>query len=350
MEKKIKIVFIVNPISGTSDKEHIISLIPEYMDSRRFDWKICKTEHKGHAAEFADKATLEGADVVVAVGGDGTVNEVARRLVHTKTALGIIPCGSGNGLARHLYIPMNPDGALQVLAECHIERLDYGMIDEEPFFCTCGVGFDAFISDRFAKSGRRGLLTYMENTLKEGLKYKPDTYEITVDGERQVYKAFLIACANASQYGNNVYIAPHASMSDGLMDVTLMEPFTVLEAPQIAIQLFNKTIDSNSRIRTFRCQHLHIKRSTPGVIHFDGDPKEADEELDVSLVPKGISMVVNTSEHLYFPPLLRAFYDFYHNINEEVSTFGADIKANILESQRQINAINKELLRKIKKK
>lgn len=350
MEKKIKIVFIVNPISGTSDKEHIISLIPEYMDSRRFDWKICKTEHKGHAAEFADKATFEGADVVVAVGGDGTVNEVARRLVHTKTALGIIPCGSGNGLARHLYIPMNPDGALQVLAECHIERLDYGMIDEEPFFCTCGVGFDAFISDRFAKAGRRGLLTYMENTLREGLKYKPDTYEITVDGERQVYKAFLIACANASQYGNNVYIAPHASMSDGLMDVTLMEPFTVLEAPQIAIQLFNKTIDSNSRIRTFRCQHLHIKRSTPGVIHFDGDPKEADEELDVSLVPKGISMVVNTSEHLYFPPLLRAFYDFYHNINEEVSTFGADIKANILESQRQINAINKELLRKIKKK
>ena len=350
MDNRTRIVFIVNPISGTSDKRHIIDLIPEYLDRSRFDWTIRQTEHKGHAAEFAGEAIREGVNVVVAVGGDGTVNEVARRLIHTDTALGIIPCGSGNGLARHLYIPMNPDGALQVLADCHIEQLDYGMIDQEPFFCTCGVGFDAFISDRFAKASKRGLLTYIENTLKEGLSYKPDTYEITIDGERQIYKAFLIACANASQYGNNVYIAPNASMSDGLMDVTLMEPFTVLEAPQIAIQLFNKTITSNSRIRTFRCQQLHIKRSSPGVIHFDGDPKQASEELDVRLVPKGIRMVVNTNEQLYLPPLLRTFADFYHGVNEEISTLGADLRADLRESQRRISVINKELLRKLKKR
>ena len=350
MDKRTKIVFIVNPISGTSDKRHIIDLIPKYLDSHRFEYTICKTEHKGHAAEFVGEAIGKGTDVVVAVGGDGTVNEVARSLIHTDTALGIIPCGSGNGLARHLFIPMSPEGALQVLADCRIEALDYGMIDQEPFFCTCGVGFDAFISDRFAKAGRRGLLTYIENTLKEGLKYKPDTYEITIDGERQVYKAFLIACANASQYGNNVYIAPHASMSDGLMDVTLMEPFTMLEAPQIAIQLFNKTITSNSHIRTFRCQHLHIKRSAPGVIHFDGDPKEADEELDVRLVPKGIRMVVNTREQPYLPPLLRTFTDFYHGVNEEISTFGADLRADFKEGQRRISTINKELLKKLRKK
>ena len=350
MDKRTKILFIVNPISGTSDKKHIIELIPKYLDEQRFEWTIRQTEHKGHAAEFADAAVSEGVDVVVAVGGDGTVNEVARRLVHTDTALGIIPCGSGNGLARHLYIPMNPDGALSILSDCHIEQLDYGMIDQEPFFCTCGVGFDAFISDRFAKAGRRGLLTYIENTLKEGLSYKPDTYEITIDGERQVYKAFLIACANASQYGNNVYIAPNASMSDGLMDVTLMEPFTMLEAPQIAIQLFNKTITSNSRIRTFRCQHLHIKRSAPGVIHFDGDPKQAGEELDVRLIPQGIRMVVNTHPQPYIPPLLRTFADFYHDVNEEISTLSADLRADFKERQRRISIINKELLRKLKKK
>ena len=350
MDKKIRIVFIVNPISGTSDKKHIIDLIPKYLDSSRFEYTICRTEHKGHAAMFAGEAIRDGVDVVVAVGGDGTVNEVARSLVHTGTALGIIPCGSGNGLARHLFIPMNPDGALEVLSECRIEQLDYGMIDQEPFFCTCGVGFDAFISDRFAKAGRRGLLTYIENTLKEGLKYKPDTYEITIDGERQVYKAFLIACANASQYGNNVYIAPQASMSDGLMDVTLMEPFTVLEAPQIAIQLFNKTITKNSHIRTFRCQQLHIKRTAPGVIHFDGDPKQAGNELDVKLVPQGIRMVVNTHRQPYTPPLLRTFADFYHGVNEEISTFGADLRADLKEGQRRIKTINEGLLRKLKKK
>ena len=348
MDGKKKIVFIVNPISGTTDKGHIIDLIPEYLDER-FEWTVRLTDHKGHAAEIAGEAEQSGADVVVAVGGDGTVNEVARRLIHSNTALGIIPCGSGNGLARHLYIPMNPDGALRVLAECQIESLDYGMIDQEPFFCTCGVGFDAFISDRFAKAGRRGLLTYIENTLKEGLKYKPDTYEITVDGERQVYKAFLIACANASQYGNNAYIAPQASMSDGLMDVTIMEPFTMLEAPQIAIQLFNKTITSNSRIRSFRCRHLHIKRSAPGVIHFDGDPKDAGEELDVRLVPKGIRMVVNTKEQPYLPPLLRTFSDLYHGVNEEITTLSADFKADFKERQRRISTINKELLRKLRK-
>lgn len=348
MEKNRKFVFIVNPISGTSDKQRILDMIPTYMDSHCYDWTVRKTEHRGHAAEIATEAAREGVDVVVAVGGDGTVNEVARSLVHSNTALGIIPCGSGNGLARHLNIPMNPDGALRILADCDIELLDYGMIDDVPFFCTCGVGFDAFISDCFAKSNRRGLLTYIENTLKEGLLYKPDTYEITIDGERQVYKAFLIACANANQYGNNVYIAPQASMSDGLMDVTLMEPFTLLDAPQIAIQLFKKTIANNSHIRTFRCQHLHIKRSSPGVIHFDGDPKSAGQELDIRLVPKGIRMVVNTQEYEYLPPLLRAFSDVYHGVNKELTEFRDNLNADLREGQRRITTINKELLSKLK--
>ena len=350
MMKKRKITFILNPKSGTSSKAEVPAMIEQTLDHELFDIEICFTEYRGHAAEIAKRKAEDGVDIVVAVGGDGTVNEVARSLVHTNTALAIIPCGSGNGLARHLCLPMDIKKALNIINSCKIESFDYGVINGMPFFCTCGVGFDAFISDRFAKSNRRGLLTYIENTLKEGLKYKPDTYEITVDGEKQVYKAFLIACANASQYGNNVYIAPHASMSDGLMDVTLMEPFTVLEAPQIAIQLFNKTINTNSRIRSFRCQQLHIKRSAPGVIHFDGDPKDAGEELDVKLVPKGIRMVVNTREQAYLPPLLRTFADFYHGVNEEITSFGADLKADFMESGRRISTINKELLRKLRKK
>ena len=344
MQDKVTVWFIVNPISGTTDKSRIVRLIPAYMDAQRFDVRILYTQFKGHAARIARQAVDEGVQVVVAVGGDGTVNEVARCLIHTQTALGIIPCGSGNGLARHLFIPMNPEGALQVLSTCSIEALDYGMINDTPFFCTCGIGFDAFVSSMFAKSERRGLLTYIETTLREGLRYKPDTYEIEIDGEKQHYKAFLIACANASQYGNNVYIAPRASMSDGLMDVTIMEPFTMLEAPQIAIQLFNKTIDQNSRIRTFRCKSLRIHRSQPGVIHFDGDPKEEGTDISVSLEPKGIRMVVNTNEQPYMPPLIRAFTDFYNNMNAELNVIREDISRR----QERIRSINKEMLRRLR--
>ena len=344
MEKKVKVIFIINPISGTVGKGHIVGMVPQYLGDSRFEVDIKYTEHSGHAAELARQAASRAFDIAVAVGGDGTVNEVARSLVHTETALGIVPCGSGNGLARHLGIPMNPSGALRVIADCNIEKLDYGMINDTPFFCTCGVGFDAFVSSKFAESGKRGLLSYIENTLREGLKYRSDTYDIEVDGEKQHYKAFLIACANASQYGNNVYIAPQASMSDGLMDVTIMEPFNVLEAPQIAIQLFNKSIDTNSRIRTFKCHRLHIHRKAPGVIHFDGDPKQEGKDLDVRLVESAIHVVVNKEGDALQPPLLRMFTDFYDNMNEEL----ANIRQDIAVGSNRIRSINKELLRKLR--
>ena len=344
METRKKIWFVVNPISGTSDKKDIVQMIPRYMDESVFECSVHYTERRGHAAEYARQAVEEGVDVCVAVGGDGTVNEVARILVHTPTALGIIPCGSGNGLARHLYIPMSARGALRVLANCHIEALDYGCINGTPFFCTCGMGFDAFVSSKFAQSRKRGFVSYIENTLREGLKYNPDTYDIEIEGETQHYKAFLIACANASQYGNNVYIAPKASMSDGLMDVTIMEPFNVLEAPQIAIQLFNKTIMQNSRIKTFQCSRLKIHRSKPGVIHFDGDPKEEGEDLEVSIVPHDIRMVVNEKDQPYVSPLLRIFSDLYSDMNDELTL----LKNDFIESQHRISSINRSLLNKLR--
>lgn len=343
MNEKTRVWFIVNPISGTSDKHHILELIPEYMDEDRFAYEIRLTSHRGHAAEYALEAVANAVDVVVAVGGDGTVNEVARSLIHTQTALGIIPCGSGNGLARHLYIPMHPEGALQVLAQCHIEPLDYGSINGTPFFCTCGLGFDAFVSSKFAQSGKRGFLTYIENTLREGLKYKPDTYEIEVDGRIERYEAFLIACANASQYGNNAFIAPHASMSDGLMDVTVIEPFNVLEAPQLAVQLFNKTITQNSHIKSFRCSSLTIHRSAPGVIHFDGDPKEEGQDIRVELIPHDIRMVVNTQEQPFQPALIQTFSDLYSKMNQ-------NLRRDIRQGRDRIKSINQDLLKMLKSK
>ena len=262
-----------------------------------FDKKINvlsnSTEYAGHASEISAKAKNDGVDIVVAVGGDGTVNEVARSIVHSGTALGIIPCGSGNGLARHLLLPMNTRKAIEIINACEIHELDYGVINEYPFFCTCGMGFDAFVSMKFAESGKRGPITYAENILREGLKYKPETYIIEDENGTKTYKAFLISCANASQYGNNAYIAPQASMSDGLMDVIIMEPFDMLEAPQISIDMFNKTLDKNTRIKTFHSKKIHIHRTKPGVIHYDGDPVMAGEDINVEIKEKGIKIIIN---------------------------------------------------------
>ena len=292
-DSKKHIVFVLNPISGTKSKEAIVQLIDQQVDRQKYDWRIVRTEYAGHAAVIASQCVSEGVDICVAIGGDGTVNEVARSLVQSQTALGIIPCGSGNGLARHLCLPMDPKGALEMINLGRVELFDYGIINRQPFFCTCGMGFDAFISLKFAEAGKRGMVTYVENVLKEGLKYQPDTYTIEDATGIHSHKAFLITCANAAQYGNNAYIAPGASMQDGLMDVIVMEPFTVVEAPKLAMDLFAKTLSSNSRIKTFQARRLHIKRSQPGAVHFDGDPINMGTDIDVELRPLGLRAVVN---------------------------------------------------------
>ena len=296
MQKK-RVVFIINPVSGTSRKGRVREKIEATVDSSVYDWQIRLTERAGHATEIAREAAAQGADVVVAVGGDGTVNETASGLVQTDTALGIVPCGSGNGLARHLDLPLDVKKAVKIINHGLIHRLDYGLCDGRPFFCTCGVGFDAFISDRFAGSRRRGPIAYMENILKGGLQYKPQVYDIENDGGRVIHKAYVVTCANASQYGNNAYIAPTASMKDGLLDVVLIEPFNALQAAQVAVQMFNKTLPKNSLVKTFRSAKVRIRRRQAGVCHVDGDPFEAGKIVEVELVPRGIDIVVNPEAH-----------------------------------------------------
>lgn len=333
-----KAVFVINLISGTSDKAAIPGLIDQYLDKTKFEYEIAITQYAGHASEIATKAKDDGVDVVVAVGGDGTVNEVARAIVHSNTALGIIPCGSGNGLARHLLLPLNVRKAIDVINRNEVRQLDYGIINDYPFFCTCGMGFDAFVSMKFAEAGKRGPITYVENVLREGLKYKPETYTIEDDNGTLQYKAFLISCANASQYGNNAYIAPQASMSDGLMDVIIMEPFDVFEAPQISIEMFSKTLDKNSKIKTFRTRHLHIHRDKPGVIHYDGDPVMTGADIDIELKPKGINIIVNTmADRSERQPnaLQNAAAELFNEINE--------IRDGIAQSRRKFQQWSKAI-------
>ena len=191
-------------------------------------------------------------------------------------------------------------------------------------------------------AGKRGPITYVENVLKEGLKYKPETYEVEDETGAKKYKAFLIACANASQYGNNAYIAPKATMTDGLMDVIIMQPFDVFDAPQISLDLLNKTLNKNSKITTFRAKRIHIHRSKPGAIHYDGDPIMTGSDIDVHIEEKGIKIVINpditedTCQPNFF---LNAFSGLYSNIN--------NVREDIEKQGRRIQAINKNLFRKL---
>lgn len=332
----------MNPISGTVRKYGIPKIIEKTLDKEYYEFSIAETNYSGHAYEIAKDAKEKGYYAVVAVGGDGTVNEVAKAIVHSDTALGILPCGSGNGLARHLMLPLDIQKAVEVINMHTVHDLDYGLINNIPFFCTCGMGFDAFISMKFAEAGKRGPVTYLENILREGLKYKPETYEIKDESGTSVRRAFLISCANASQYGNNAYIAPQASMSDGLLDVTIMEPFDMIEAPQISIDMFNKTLNNNSKIKTFKTKQIHVHREKAGFIHYDGDPIMTDADVDISVVNKGIKIIVNPLAQKYKrePSMMQtAFSVFFNDI--------MNVRADKNKQVRHIQTLNKMLLRKL---
>lgn len=334
-----KITFILNPISGTISKAGVPELIDNTIDKDIYDYEIVFTERAGHATEIAAAEVAKGTDIVVAVGGDGTVNEVGRALVHTNTALAILPCGSGNGLARHLMLPMNLKKSIETINKGVIHDLDYGVINDIPFFCTCGIGFDAFVSMKFAEAGKRGPITYVENVLREGLRYKPETYTITDESGTKMRKAFLISCANASQYGNNAYIAPHASMADGLLDIIIMEPFDMFDAPQISMDLFSKTIENNSKIKMLKSSRILVKRQKEGYIHYDGDPVMAGTEIEIHVEHKGIKMVVNPNAD----KSKRKPAPVVNAISEAFNTLRDDIEGN----RRTILALNKKILRRL---
>lgn len=344
---KKKIVFVINPISGTQGKEQILAWVNEKLDREKYDMEVVYTEYAGHAVKIAAQKAAEKAFAVVAIGGDGTINEIARSLVHTDTALGIIPCGSGNGLARHLQIPLDPKKAVDIINGGRLEVIDYGKINGVPFFCTCGVGFDAFVSLKFSQAGKRGPLTYLEQTLLESLKYRPEVYELEMDGNASArYRAFLIACGNASQYGNNAYITPRATLDDGLLDVTILEPFTVLDVPSLSFQLFNKTIDQNSRIKTFQCKSLRIHRSKPGVVHFDGDPMMAGEDIEVSIVQRELKVIVPCETCKRSGNVLQRAQDYINGLKQLNEAFVEDIS----HKNRAILDKGKEQIKKLAKK
>jgi YegS/Rv2252/BmrU family lipid kinase len=277
----MKARLIINPISGTASKAGLDGYVIDTLSPAGWDIETTYTQCHGDATRLAREAVELGYDAVFAAGGDGTVNETADALCGSDTALGIIPCGSGNGLARHLGIPIDVREGVKVIHDESPRCIDYATVNGLKFFCTFGVGFDAAVSAAFAEKKRRGKFTYLQSTFQTYAHYEPELYTITANGQRITEKAFLVAVCNASQYGNNAYIAPSATIDDGLLDVTIIHAGNTLSTALVGFDMLIGNIERNMLIHTFRTPSLTIKRSNPGAAHLDGEPLQLDDTLDI---------------------------------------------------------------------
>ncbi len=294
-----RIAFIINPISGTGNKEHLIEYLHEaFTVGKGYSAIYYMTKGAGDAYEASKGFGEQGYDIVVAVGGDGTVNQVAKGLLYTDTKLAIIPFGSGNGLARHLKIPLSFYGAVDTILEGDTVEIDAGRINDEIFFCTAGLGFEAVVGDKFNTAGTRGLITYMEQCAKEYVKYVRESYTIEIGGKVYDSKAFLITFANSAQWGNNVFIAPEASISDGMIDMVIWKRAPLVSMPLLAAGLLFKTIQYSEFVDTFRTKSVKIRRRKPGLIQFDGESRFMGEDIEVAVLEHAVKVMVPADDDL----------------------------------------------------
>lgn len=290
MKKKIN--FIINPISGGINKQQFPSLIGQYIDRNQFDIEINFTKSAEHNIDLAKESALKKTDIVIAVGGDGTINNIAKHLINTGILFGIIPQGSGNGLARHLRIPMNNVKALQVINKLHRKNIDAGMANDEFFVNVAGAGFDAHVSWMFANAPKRGFVSYSKITLKEFANYKSLPYEIIVDGKSISKEAFIICIANGSQYGNNAFIAPKANLDDGLFDISIMKPFKTFQMPIIGLEMFLKRYHNSRYVDTLRGKEILLKRPESGVFNIDGEPVMMEKDIQFKILTEALKVIV----------------------------------------------------------
>ena len=291
MEKK-KLTFIINPISGVFSKDRVVTAIESYLDKNKFDYSIEFTEGPGHALKICDRKIGEGAEIIVAVGGDGSVNEIARKLTDKKVQLGIIPAGSGNGLAHHLNIPFSYRKAIEVINQSKTLKIDTGSINDVFFISIAGIGFDGIVSREYAKYKRRGFLTYLKVVTEEYVNYRPRRYTIEVNGEVLKRKALFISFANSDQFGYGASIAPTASVDDGLLDVIIMKKPMMVELPILASLLYWKRIDLSRQFEIIKAKELIVKTRRRRWVNIDGEPLKMKKKLSVKLHPQSLNIII----------------------------------------------------------
>ena len=289
---KRKYLTIINPHSGTSRKTSIPELAYNILSENGSELYFVYTNEQGHVAQIIDDVAGQGFGVVIGVGGDGTINEVADAVRPTDMTMGIIPMGSGNGLARSLDIPMDPEAALEVIRKGYIKRIDCCEANGVPFFVTFGVGFDAQVTASYDQKSFRGPLSYVLSTVDQFIKHKSSLYRLHLNGEVIEQKAFLVTCANADQYGNNAIIAPEAELDDGLFDVVVIRNMSLLKAPQVAINLFTKNINESASIDIYRTDHLVIEREEEDYAQVDGELLELGRRIEISIQKQQLPILV----------------------------------------------------------
>ena len=287
-----KILFIINPISGQRKKKEIEKWIGTELDKTQFDPVVVHTTSPGHATELSQKAVVDGVDVVVAVGGDGTVNEIGQALIGSSVSLAIIPTGSGNGLARHLKIPFNFKKALGVINQGKIKKIDTATINNKVFLSIAGIGYDAYVARKFAKAGTRGFNTYFRIVSGEYPMYRPRKYKIEIDGKTITRRALVVTFANSNQFGNNASIDPGASLDDGYIDVCIVRRIPLLLVPFYAPMLFMKTFQKTQFIEILKAKTVTITRKKGRAIHFDGDPFTMGKKLEMKINPLSLQVLV----------------------------------------------------------
>ncbi len=291
-QKKENILFIINPVSGKVNRSDIVRQINEHIDLDKYNVLYENTKYRGHAREIALQYKEKGIKRIIAVGGDGTVNEIGSAILNTDISLGIIPRGSGNGLARYLSIPMNVKKAIKILNNPAIKVIDAAKINDRYFFCTSGVGFDAHVGDIFNKSIKHRSINYYKATILEFFTYKPKKYTLRFDNQKRKVKALLITFANAGQYGNNVYISPDAKIDDGLLDLCILKPFPKSLALPIGLRLIGGAINKSKYMEVINCKEVVLKKKKKIKCHYDGEPYKVRKKIEVRILPASLKVMI----------------------------------------------------------
>ena len=286
-----KLLFIINPISGGKSKTKMAEIIRLNLDATRYDYELVYTKYARHGQLIVEEQT-DGFDAVVAVGGDGTINEIAEALSRKDIPMGIIPMGSGNGLARHLKIPLFPNKAVKVLNTFNIKRIDTATLNNRFFVSIAGIGFDSLIASEFEKTVGRGFVNYARLTTKEYFAYQEQEYHLTIDGKKIKRLAALVTFANSNQFGFETKIAPNAIIDDGMIDVCIMKKPKLYQMPLMMAQIWSSAADRSELLEIICGKHIVVEPNKNLYANIDGESVEVGKKIEVKVRPKNIKVII----------------------------------------------------------